>query len=194
MFAAINTGTSFGPFFQLGIQHIFTGYDHLLFLLGLLLVCTRGPTLVMIVTCFTVGHSLALAMATLGWINLLSGVTEPLIALSILWVGVENIWRRGTEPAGRWALTLLFGLVHGFGFATVLRDLGVGTEGRPLLVPLFAFNLGVESGQLVFAAIALPLIWWLRRFPSLGARVVTILSGVVALAGFYWLVERVVFD
>jgi hydrogenase/urease accessory protein HupE len=191
MFAAITTGTSFGPFFRLGVEHIFTGYDHLLFLLGLLLVCTRWRTLVVIVTCFTVGHSLTLALATLGWVNLPPGVTEPLIALTILWVGLENIWRRGTEPVGRWAVTLLFGLVHGFGFATVLRDLGVGAEGGGLLVPLLAFNLGVEFGQLVFAAVVLPLLWWLRRFPWFVQRGVPVLSGVIAFTGLYWLVERV---
>ena len=191
MFAALTTGTSFEPFFRLGFEHIFTGYDHLLFLLGLLLVCTRWRALGVIVTCFTVGHSLTLVLATLGWVNLPPGVTEPLIALTILWVGLENIWWGNAEPAGRWAVTLLFGVVHGFGFATVLRDLGVGTGGRPLLVPLFAFNLGVECGQLMFAAIVLPLLLWLRRSPWFWKRGVPILSGAVASTGLYWLLERV---
>jgi hypothetical protein len=137
---------------------------------------------------------LTLALATLGWVNLPPGVTEPLIALTILWVGLDNIRRGGTEPAGRWAVTLLFGLVHGFGFAAVLRDLGVGTDGRALLVPLLAFNQGVELGQLGFAAIVLPLLWWLRRFPWFVKRGVPILSGVAAFAGFYWLVERILME
>lgn len=193
MFAAITTGTSFGPFFQLGIGHIFTGYDHLLFLLGLLLVCARWQTLLTIITCFTIGHSLTLVLATLGLVNIPARVTEPLIALTIFCVGVENIWRRGHEPAGRWAVTLLFGLIHGFGFATVLRDLGVGTEGRSLAVPLFAFNLGVEVGQLAFAAVICPLLWWARRFPGFVRHGIPFLSLIVTLAGLYWLVERLLF-
>lgn len=193
MIAAITTGTSFGPFFRLGFGHIFTGYDHLLFLLGLLLVCTRWRTLVIIVSCFTVGHSLTLALATLGWITPPPGLTEPLIALTILWVGVENVRRRGAEPAGRWAVTLLFGFVHGFGFAAVLRDLGVGSGGSGLIVPLFAFNLGVECGQLMFAAVVLPPLWWLRRFPWFARRGAAVLSGAVVFAGIYWLLERVLF-
>lgn len=183
--------TSSGPFFTLGVEHIFTGYDHLLFLLGLLLVCVRWQTLIAIITCFTVGHSLTLFLATTGIVNPPAELTEPLIALTILYVGAENLWRRGAEPGGRWALTLLFGLVHGFGFANVLRELGVGTEGHSLLVPLFSFNLGVETGQILFAGVVLPILWRARRIASFRERWVPVLSGLVAVAGLYWLLERV---
>ena len=177
-------------FFQLGLEHIFTGYDHLFFLFGLLLVCTRGKTLLLIITCFTLGHSLTLALTTLHLVNLPPRLTEPLIALTILWVGAENLLRRGEEPRGRWAVTLLFGLVHGFGFANVLRELGVGSGGSSIAVPLLGFNLGVETGQLVFAAVVLPLCWWLRTKPVFVRRWVPGLSAFIALAGLYWLAER----
>jgi len=181
---------SFGSFFRLGVEHIFTGYDHLLFLLGLLVVCTRWRSVALIVTAFTLGHSLTLGLATLDQVNLPGGLTEPLIALTILWVGLENLWRRGVEPTGRWAITVLFGLIHGFGFATVLRDLGVGTGSGSIVKTLLAFNLGVELGQLFFAACVLPLLWWARRSPIFVSRGIPVLSALVAIAGFYWLVER----
>lgn len=181
---------AFFDFFRLGVEHIVTGYDHLFFLLGLLLVCVRWQSLLIIITCFTVGHSLTLALATLDVVRLPTRLTEPLIATTILFVGLENIWRRGAEPKGRWAVTALFGLVHGFGFASVLRDLGVGSNGMGIAMPLFGFNLGVELGQIAFAAVVLPLLWWLRKEPAFARRVVPVLSSFVALAGLYWLIER----
>lgn len=192
MLLAVASGSSFAAFFRLGVEHIFTGYDHLFFLLGLLLVCRRWTHLVTIITAFTVGHSLTLALATLGWVNPPGRWIEALIALSILFVGVENLARRGAEPPGRWALALLFGLVHGFGFATVLRELGVGEKGGAIALPLLAFNLGVELGQLVFAAFVLPFLWLGRRHPAFVRFVIPSLSAMVALAGAYWLLERLV--
>jgi hydrogenase/urease accessory protein HupE len=183
---------SFLAFLKLGIEHILTGYDHLLFLLGLLVVCRRFSTTLTIVTCFTVAHSLTLALAALDVVTIPSRVVEPLIAASITFVGVENLVRRG-EPKGRWLLTFAFGLVHGFGFASVLREAGVGAGGRALALPLFSFNLGVELGQLAVVAILLPLLWKLRTrrlFDRYGAAVISI---VVALLGSYWLLRRTIF-
>lgn len=193
--AAHNTrpmhSASFPDFLLLGVRHIFTGYDHLLFLLGLLAACARARDLALIVTSFTAGHSLTLAFATLGAVQMPARAAEPVIALSILWVGVENLLRKNSPPlAGRAAVTLLFGLVHGFGFATVLRDLGVGAEDRPAAMPLFAFNLGVEIGQLAFAAVVWPLLRRARSQPDLARRVPSAISVLVAIAGAYWLVER----
>src|SRR5205814_834975 len=96
-------------------------------------------------------------------VNLPSRITEPAIAASIVFVGVENLVRRGTEPPGRWALTFAFGLIHGFGFASVLRELGVGENGSGIAMPLFTFNAGVELGQVAIAAIVLPVVWRLRK-------------------------------
>lgn len=182
--------TSFSDFLKLGIAHIFTGYDHLVFLFALLLVCVRWQQLVLIVTCFTIGHSLTLILATLGLIPAPAHLVEPVIALTILFVGAENFWRKGESSRGRWLVTLLFGLVHGLGFAGVLRELGVGADGRGLVLPLLAFNLGVEIGQMVFAALLLPVFLALRQKETFVRRGVPALSVIIALTGLYWLAER----
>lgn len=185
--------TTFWGFVWLGVEHIWMGFDHLLFLFALLIVCRSFRSIVGIVTCFTVAHSLTLALATLNVVNLPARLIEPAIAASIVFVGVENLWRRGEEPRGRWALTFAFGLIHGFGFASVLRDLGVGRGSEGIALPLFTFNLGVELGQIVVAAVVLPIVWWLRKREVFVRRGVPALSAVVALAGLYWLLERTVF-
>jgi hydrogenase/urease accessory protein HupE len=184
---------TFWGFLRLGIAHIWTGYDHLLFLFGLLLVCRSFRSIVGIISCFTVAHSITLALATLNIVSLPSSLVEPMIAASIVYVGVENLLRKGAEPKGRWALTFGFGLVHGFGFASVLRELGVGSNGHSLAMPLFTFNLGVEVGQITIAAIVLPIVWQLRKNPAFVRRGVPVLSGIVALAGLYWFLERTLF-
>jgi hydrogenase/urease accessory protein HupE len=183
---------TFVPFLKLGIEHILTGYDHLLFLAGLLLACRRFGSMVVIITSFTLAHSLSLALATFEVVALPARVVEPLIAASILYVGVENLLRRDRESRGRWLLTFAFGLVHGLGFASVLRDLGIGEAGRGAIWPLIGFNAGVESGQLVVAAVLLPALLWARRFPKFERRLLPVLSGLVALAGLCWLVDRLV--
>lgn len=180
-------------FLWLGVQHIWTGYDHLLFLFALLVVCRTFRSIVAIITCFTLAHSLTLAAATLDWVRLPASLVEPIIAATIVYVGAENLWRRGEEPPGRWLLTFGFGLIHGFGFASILRDLGVGADPGGILGPLFAFNLGVELGQVAIAAVVMPLVWRLRQRPAFVAKGVPALSGLIALLGLYWLLERTVF-
>jgi hydrogenase/urease accessory protein HupE len=115
---------------------------------------------------------------------------EPLIAASIVYVGVENLVQRGA-PKGRWLLTFTFGLVHGFGFASVLRELGVASGTSGIVVPLVSFNLGVEVGQIAVAALVLPVVWKLKRRPSFIPRYVPACSILIALAGGCWLIERV---
>jgi hydrogenase/urease accessory protein HupE len=188
------TPPTFFGFLRLGIEHIWTGYDHLLFLFALLVVCRTFRSIVTVISCFTLAHSLTLALATLNLITIPSRITEPAIAASIVFVGIENLLRRGAEPKGRWAVTFAFGLIHGFGFASVLRDLGVGGHGQSIALPLFTFNLGVEIGQIVVAALVLPLIWRLRRNERFVRVGVPALSAVVALAGIYWFLERTVFS
>ncbi len=180
-------------FILLGVEHIWTGYDHLLFLFALLVVCGSFRSIVAIVSCFTLAHSITLALAALNVVNLPARLVEPAIAASIVYVGVENLVRRGAEPRGRWALTFGFGLIHGFGFASVLRDLGVGgAGGQGIALPLVTFNLGVELGQIAIAAVVLPVVWQLRKREGFRRRGVPALSAVVALAGLWWFVERTV--
>ncbi len=185
-------GARFLDFFVLGIRHIVTGYDHLLFLFGLLVVCRTPRSAVLLITCFTVAHSLTLALATFDLITLPSRFVEATIAASILYVGLENLARRDRVLRWRWLLTLGFGLVHGLGFASVLREMGIAQHGSGAVVPLIAFNSGVEVGQLAIAAIVLPLIWQLRRKPAFLRVGVPACSVLVAIAGAYWLFERTV--
>jgi hydrogenase/urease accessory protein HupE len=179
----------FASFFRLGVEHILTGYDHLLFLFGLLIVGAGFWPAVRIITSFTLAHSITLALATFHVVSLPSRVVEPLIAATIVYVGVENLWRRDLKH--RWALTFFFGLVHGLGFASVLRQLGVG-ETTGIAGPLVAFNLGVESGQIAVAAVVLPVIWRLSRWPKYATRLAPACSVFVAALGAYWLLQRAV--
>ena len=177
-------------FLRLGIQHIFTGYDHIAFLIGLLLLGGRLGELVKIVTAFTVAHSVTLALATLGILSPPARLIEPSIAASIVFVGLENLWALRTGHAAsalrhRWMLTFAFGLVHGFGFASVLRELELprGT----LATGLVSFNLGVECGQVAIVAAALPLLRkLLRARPPFAA----VASACVAVLGAVWAVQR----
>ena len=113
-----------------------------------------------------------------------------MIAASIVYVGLENIVRRG-DPQKRWRLTFAFGLIHGFGFASVLREMGIGAGAGGVIVPLFSFNLGVELGQVAVAAALLPFVWKLGTKPLFVERWIPACSALVAIAGAWWFVQRV---
>jgi hydrogenase/urease accessory protein HupE len=178
-------------FIPSGVEHIMIGPDHILFLIGLLLLGGTWQALVKIVTAFTVGHSVTLSLAALDVVTPPARLIEPAIALSIVFVGADNLVRGSGRDLRAW-VALVFGLVHGFGFANVLREFGLPTEA--LGWSLFSFNVGVEIGQLaivVMVATALALIR--RRSDALGYRVATAGSVIVIAAGAYWFVERVFF-
>jgi hydrogenase/urease accessory protein HupE len=181
----------FGEYFQLGIKHIVIGYDHLLFLFALLLACRGFRQMLIIITAFTLAHSATLALAATGRVELPDRWVESFIAISIIWVGAENLLARG-DPKSRAWMTFGFGLVHGFGFASVLRDIGLGADGQSIVPPLLAFNLGVEAGQLAIVAIVLPLLVFLRKKNSFVRYVSPALSACVVLAGAVWLVQRMI--
>lgn len=183
-------GGGFLDFLLLGIRHILTGYDHLLFLFGLLIVSRNVRSAALLITCFTVAHSLTLALSTFNVVSLQSRIVEPAIAASIVYVGLENLYR-GKTLDYRWILTFLFGLVHGLGFASVLREMGVAHTGVKAAIPLIAFNSGVELGQLCIAVIILPLIWRLRRHLTLFRVALPACSILIVLAGGYWFFERI---
>jgi hydrogenase/urease accessory protein HupE len=178
---------AFWGFILLGVEHILLGFDHLAFLFALLIAGGTLREAVKIISSFTVAHSITLSLATLDAVAIPASVVEPLIAASIIYVGLENVWRR--EIKRRWMLTFAFGLVHGFGFASALRELGVGV-GVKAVAPLLSFNLGVEIGQIAVAALVLPLTWKLRRWPQFVIRYVPACSILIALAGGYWLWDR----
>ncbi len=181
---------TFLDFLLLGVRHILTGYDHLLFLFGLLIVSRNARSAALLITCFTVAHSLTLALSTFNLVNLQSRFVECAIAASIVYVGIENLYH-GKTLDYRWILTFLFGLVHGLGFASVLREMGVANTGLKAALPLIAFNSGVEIGQLSIALIALPLIWIARRHAGFFRVAVPACSALIALAGGYWFFERI---
>jgi len=177
--------TTFRSFVRMGAEHIWFGFDHLAFLFALLLAVANLREAFKIITAFTVAHSITLTAATLDLVHLPSGFVEPVIAVSIVYVGVENFF--GKPRTNRALVTFAFGLVHGFGFSSALRELGVG---RNAPLALFSFNLGVEFGQAVIAALALPILYKLRQVPR--TRYVEITSTIIALAGAWWLIQRVI--
>jgi hypothetical protein len=176
-------------FFRLGVEHILTGYDHILFLFALILRGGRLRSLLGIVTAFTVAHSITLALAVLGVVIVPSEIVEPVIALSIAYVALENIFRK-RAASGRWAVSFVFGLVHGFGFAGALLELGLPPSG--LVNSLLFFNLGVEAGQAMVVAALFPALLWLCRF-AWERRAVTAISAAVFVAAMALAVERVLF-
>ncbi|MBM3818375.1 MAG: HupE/UreJ family protein [Acidimicrobiia bacterium] len=191
------TGTTQGAiavmsvFIPSGIEHIMIGPDHILFLIGLLLLGGSWMALVKIVTAFTVGHSLTLSLAALNIVTPPERLIEPAIALSIVFVGADNLVRGTGRDVRAW-VALVFGLVHGFGFANVLREFGLPSQA--LGWSLFSFNLGVEIGQLaIVLVVAMALVLIRRHSDALGHRVAWAGSIVVILAGAYWFVERVFF-
>jgi hydrogenase/urease accessory protein HupE len=187
--ASVTKAGTAGNFLLLGVKHILTGYDHLLFLFSLLVVTTRASSALKIITAFTFAHSITLTLAALDLVRVPAGVVEPIIAGSIIFVGVENLLRAG-EPKGRVPLTFVFGLVHGLGFASALRESGLDASGAGIVLPLVSFNGGVELGQLLVAALVLPLMWRLAARPPFAHRLVPVGSAVVILAGSFWLVQR----
>ena len=180
---------SFGEYLRLGVEHILTGYDHLAFLLGLLAVCRKLSSVLAIVTAFTLAHSLTLAVAVLGLVTLPGRLVEPLIAVTIVAVAAENLWR-GEAVRHRSAVAFGFGLIHGFGFAGALAAVGLGRDGAPIALPLLAFNLGVELGQAAVSALLLAALFRLRRVPAFERHGARVLSAVVGLAGLFWLGQR----
>jgi hydrogenase/urease accessory protein HupE len=181
-------GYGFWWVFKMGIEHILTGYDHLVFILGLVLARARLRSLLTIVTAFTIAHSITLALAVLDVWAPSSRIVEPAIALSIAYVGVENFFVK--DASKRWRITFPFGLVHGFGFAGALQAIALPRSAVP--TALVSFNLGVEAGQLSVLALVLPLILFLRGKTWFEPRGVRIVSGAVALAGGIWFVSRVI--
>jgi hydrogenase/urease accessory protein HupE len=180
----------FSEFLGMGIKHILTGYDHLLFLFALLIGCKRISSILKIITAFTFAHSISLALATLGWVEIPSRVIEPFIAATIVYVGIENLFR-GQALNHRVWLTFGFGLVHGFGFASALREMGVGSNGSAVALPLVAFNSGVEIGQMLIASLILPIIWQVKDKPQFVVRWSPVCSTLIVLAGGFWFIQRV---
>jgi hypothetical protein len=180
--------SSLGGFVRLGMEHILSGLDHLLFLAALLLGSRGLRSLLIMITAFTAAHSLSLAAATLGWVHVSGDWVEPAIAASIVWVAVENLLAAQVSLR-RHVLTFAFGLVHGLGFAEALTELHL--NGWPLARALLGFNLGVELGQALVVLLLAPALAWMARRVA-GPRIARGLSVGIAGMGLVWLVQRVV--
>ena len=178
-------------FVPAGVHHILIGPDHLLFLVGLLLLGGSIRQLLVVVTAFTLAHSVTLSLAALNLVSPPARIIEPAIALSIVYVGADNLLVRGGRDVRAW-IALTFGFIHGFGFANVLREMDLPT--RALGWSLFSFNVGVEIGQLfVVAAVASAIAVLRTRSEAAGRRLAFAGSLVVIAAGAFWFIERVFF-
>ncbi len=183
-----------GTYLALGIEHILLGIDHLLFVLALLILVSGWRRLVWTITAFTAAHSITLAAATLGFVRVAQGPVEAVIALSIVFVAMEIVHTRQGRPgiteSRPWIVAFAFGLLHGFGFAGALAQLGLPEQAIP--VALLFFNVGVEVGQLMFVAAVLTVIAAWRRleapWPQWAWRVPVYTIGSLAA---YWTIERV---
>ncbi|WP_309121454.1 HupE/UreJ family protein [Paenibacillus sp.] len=184
--AASSWTAALGTYVGMGMEHIWGGLDHMLFVLALLLNVRGWKPLAATITAFTLGHSVTLVLSALELASLSPFVAEPLIALSILYVAAENLLR-DKPTRSRLQVTALFGLVHGFGFAEILH----GALSGNIALPLVSFNLGVEIGQLAVVAAALPILWAARRYAGRTAWP-RYASGAVGAFGLYWFIERII--
>ena len=176
-----------------GIEHIFLGYDHIAFLVAVVLWARRLLPVIKIVTAFTIAHSITLSLATLNVVVIPRVIVEPAIAASIVYVAMENFFTCNIDR--RWRVTFAFGLVHGFGFASALRETGLPSNA--VAPALAAFNIGVEIGQVAIVSIVIPVLMALdqlisvdRSKPTRASIMVYALSALITMLGGYWFVER----
>lgn len=193
--AATQTGGEvFAAYLVLGIEHILFGIDHLLFVLGLLLLVSGVGLLVKTITAFTLAHSVTLGAAALGYVNVPQAPVEAVIALSILFLATELVKKHrgeiGLAERRPWLIALSFGLLHGFGFAGALAEIGLPQSAIPLA--LFSFNLGVEVGQLLFVFAALVVIAGLKKLPQQWPGWLELAPAYgIGCAAAFWTVQRV---
>ncbi|WP_179136149.1 HupE/UreJ family protein [Paenibacillus sp. 32352] len=173
-------------YINLGLEHILSGYDHLLFLLALLIAAERFTAILKIITAFTIAHSITLCLAALGLVPVYPKWIEAGIALTICYVAVENFFVKSFH--WRWILTFVFGLIHGLGFASAISE--IGFHQSYLVTSLISFNVGIALGQLGIVAILLPLFVQLRRRKPVYAWFFRGTSACIFVIGLYWLIQR----
>jgi hypothetical protein len=181
---------SFLDYIPVGFDHIVPkGLDHILFVLGLFFLSTRVRPLLWQITAFTAAHTVTLALSSLGYVTVPGNIVEPLIAASIVFVAVENIWSKGELSRWRPLVVFGFGLLHGLGFASVLGEFGLPAGN--FIPALIGFNLGVEFGQLAVVGVAALLCWtWASRQSWYHKRIAIPASVMIAAVGAFWVVER----
>jgi hydrogenase/urease accessory protein HupE len=168
------------------------GLDHILFVLALLLFARKRSSLIWQISAFTLAHTITLALGIYGFVTISSTIVEPLIALSIVYVGLENIYRANqrTNSQARLPIIFAFGLLHGLGFASVLSE--VGLPASQYLTSLISFNVGVELGQLTVIALAFICLYPFRKKVWYQTKLVLSLNITIALVASYWLIERLI--
>lgn len=174
-------------YINLGLEHIITGYDHLLFLFSLIIISERFSDVLKIVTAFTVAHSITLTLAALGMVPVYPKWIEAGIAFTIGYVAVENFFVKTSK--WRWLLTFGFGLIHGLGFATAISEIGFDT--KYTVISLVSFNVGIELGQLAVVGIVLPLLLKFRKNPGYYRIFFRGASACILLISAYWFVQRI---
>lgn len=181
----------FISFLEIGFKHILEGYDHLLFLAGLIIVSNNLKQLLPVVTAFTIAHSTTLILSAFEIVSLNPLLTETLIAASIVYIGIENIFKKKFN--GRWIIAFGFGLIHGAGFSGHLTGLlqTVMTTGKTWS-SLIGFNIGIELGQLIVILIAFPLLFLIRKKVKQGT-LVPVFSSAIAVIGFVLVITRLLF-
>lgn len=188
--------TVFKEYTSLGVKHILLGYDHLLFVLGLLFLIVNLKMLIKTITAFTLAHSVTLTMTVLGYVHLNSVFIEAMIALSIMILAVEIIYShygsKGVSSKYPWGVAFVFGLLHGFGFAAVLTELGLPQN--HIFLALFFFNTGIEIGQLLFIWSVILLYYIVRNKVSINflTRSKILITYVIASVATFWFIERIV--
>ena len=181
-------------YLALGIGHILTGFDHVLFVIGLIVIAAGWLRLLRAITAFTVAHSITLSASALGIVSLPQKSVEATIALSIAVVGYEIVrmarGKTGLTHHAPWIVAFGFGLLHGFGFASALAEIGLPQNAR--IGALLLFNVGVECGQLAILAIVLPPVLWIRgRSPAIRSPLELSIGYAVGIAGAFWMIERI---
>lgn len=188
--ASGSTWQTLRNFVALGIEHILTGWDHILFILTLILVAKNFKRLLIAATLFTLAHSVSLALSTFNLVQLSSRFVEPTIAASIVWMACRGFFYERRESVSEFAVIFLFGLIHGLGFSGALRDAHL--ESQNLLFPLLGFNLGVEFGQILILATVYPLNAFLKKIlPQKYLLLYRLSLAMIAVVGGFWFFERV---
>ncbi len=181
-------------FLKLGVGHILSGPDHILFVLSLLLVFISMSEILKLTGTFTIAHSITLILSALGLITVSTRVSEPLIAFSIAFVAISTVFFRNSRFVGgeksKLATVFFFGLFHGMGFAGLLREIAIPSD--KFVSSLFAFNIGIEVGQLIIIGVALPFIFLFRKKPWY-PKVIQVFAVIISLLALFWVVQRIFF-
>ncbi|MCC2684486.1 MAG: hypothetical protein K0R75_1385, partial [Paenibacillaceae bacterium] len=174
-------------YLNLGLEHIITGYDHLLFLFSLIIIADRFKEVLKIVTAFTIAHSITLTLAALGFVPLYPKWVEAGIALTICYVAIENFYVKSSK--WRWLVTFCFGLIHGLGFARAIGEIGFDTKN--MVTSLVSFNVGIELGQLTVVAIVLPILLKMQKNPRMYRMFFRGASACILLIAAFWFFQRI---